>query len=132
MVAVIGLAQAAFGFRPDGESAVRPLQPTVTDAAIVVLLYALAVCRPRRQSLAGPVLCLIGSGIAIHGWTFTYRGVILLLAVAALGATFVAAWVLGDSVAYRRAYHASLEERLASAERARERCVPRLRTYCSP
>jgi signal transduction histidine kinase len=121
IAAVIGLAQAAFGFRPGGESAVRPLQPTVTDAAIVVLLYTLAAYRPRRQSLTGLLLCLIGSGIAIYGWTFTYRGVtLLLLAVAALGATFVAAWVLGDSTAYRRAYYASLEERLASAERARD------------
>jgi signal transduction histidine kinase len=121
MVAVIGLAQAAFGFRPDGESAVRPLQPTVTDAAIVVLLYTLAAYRPRRQSLTGLVLCLIGSGIAIYGWTFAYHGVtLLLLAVAALGATFVAAWVLGDSTAHRRAYYVSLEERLASAERARD------------
>jgi signal transduction histidine kinase len=121
MVAVIGLAQAAFGFRPDGESAVRPLQPTVTDAAIVVLLYTLAAYRPRRQSLTGLVLCLIGSGIAIYGWTFAYHGVtLLLLAIAALGATFVAAWVLGDSTAYRRAYFVSLEERLASAERARD------------
>jgi signal transduction histidine kinase len=119
MAAVIGLAQAAFGFRPDGQAAVRPLQPTVTDVAIVVLLYTLAVYRPRRQSLAGLALCLIGSGIAIYGWAFTYRSVsVPLLAIAALGATFVAAWVLGDSTAYRRAYYVSLEERLASAERA--------------
>jgi signal transduction histidine kinase len=119
MVAVIGMAQAAFGFRPDGEPVVRPLQPTVTDAAIVVLLYTLAAYRPRRESLAGLALCLIGSGIAIYGWTFAYRSVsVLLLAIAALGATFVAAWVLGDSTAYRRAYYVSLEERLASAERA--------------
>ena len=94
------------------------LQPTLTDAAIVVLLYTLAAYRPRRQSLTGLLFCLIGSGIAIYGWTFTYRG-LTLLAVAALGATFVATWVLGDSTAYRRVYYVSLEERLASAERAR-------------
>jgi signal transduction histidine kinase len=121
MVAAVGLAQAAFGFRPDGGPAVGPLQPTVTDAAIVVLLYTLAAYRPRRQSFAGLALCLIGSGIALHGWTFAYRSVsILLLAIAALGATFVATWVLGDSTAYRRAYYVSLEERLAAAERARD------------
>jgi signal transduction histidine kinase len=120
-VAVIGLAQAAFGFRPGGEAPVRPLEPTVTDVAILVLLYTLAASRPRRQSLAGLALCLAGSGIAIYGWTFTYRGVnFLLLAAAALSATFIAAWVLGDSTAYRRAYYASLEERVASAERARD------------
>ncbi|HEX8008355.1 MAG TPA: histidine kinase, partial [Trebonia sp.] len=121
MVAAVGLAQAAFGFRPDGESAVGPLQPTVTDAAIVVLLYTLAAYRPRRESLTGLALCLIGSGIALYGWTFAYRSVsILLLAIAALGATFVATWVLGDSTAYRRTYYVSLEERLAAAERARD------------
>jgi signal transduction histidine kinase len=119
MVAAVGLAQAVYGFRPDGGPPVGWLQPTVTDAAIVVLLYTLAVYRPRRQSLAGLALCLIGSGIAIYGWAFTYRSVsVPLLAIAALGATFVAAWVLGDSTAYRRAYFVSLEERLASAERA--------------
>jgi signal transduction histidine kinase len=119
MVAAVGLTQAAFGFRPGGEPVVRPLQPTVMDVAIVVLLYTLAAYRPRRESLTGLALCLIGSGIAISGWTFTYRSVtILLLAIAALGATFVATWVLGDSTAYRRAYYVSLEERLASAERA--------------
>jgi signal transduction histidine kinase len=44
----------------------------------------------------------------------------LLLAVAALSATFITAWVLGDATANRRAYYASLEERLAFAERARD------------
>ena len=118
IAAVIGLSQAAVGFQANGGPAVRPLQPTVTDAAILVLLYTLAAYRPRRQSLTGLLVCLIGSGVAIHGWTFTYRGM-TLLAVAALGATFGAAWVLGDSAAYRRAYYVSLEDRLASAERAR-------------
>jgi signal transduction histidine kinase len=119
--AVIGLAQAAFGFRPDGEPPIRALEPTVTDIAILVLLYTLAARRPRRQSLAGLALCLAGSGIAIYGWAFTYRGVnFLLLAVAALSATFITAWVLGDATANRRAYYTSLEERLAFAERARD------------
>lgn len=40
--------------------------------------------------------------------------------MAALGATCTAAWLLGDSVSYRRAYYTSLEERLAAAERARD------------
>jgi signal transduction histidine kinase len=118
MVAILGLAQAALGFRPGGSAAVPALQPTMTDAAIVVLLYTLAARRPRRESLAGLALCLAGSGIAIYGWAFAHRSAgLLLLAVAALGATFTAAWVLGDSAAYRRAHYLSLEERLASAER---------------
>ena len=49
---------------------------------------------------------------------FLPRGGLALLAVTALATTFVATWVLGDSAAYRRAYYMSIEERLASAERA--------------
>ena len=121
LAAVIGLAQAGFGFRPGGEPPVRWLQPTVTDAAIVVLLYTLAAYRTRRVALAGLLVCLAGSGLAISGWSFaSHSAILLLLAVAALGATFTAAWLLGDSVSYRRAYYASLEGRLAAAERARD------------
>jgi signal transduction histidine kinase len=121
LAAVVGLAQAAYGFRAGGQPAVRWLQPTVTDAAIVVLLYTLAAYRTRRVALAGLLVCLAGSGLAISGWSFADQSVaLLLLAVAALGATFTAAWLLGDSASYRRAYYASLEERLAAAERARD------------
>lgn len=121
VVAVIGLAQAIGGFRPAGDPLVRALQPTVTDAAIVVLLYTLAAYRPRRVSLPGLALCVAGSALAISRWRFAQESVsVSLLAVAALGATFVATWVLGDSTAYRRAYYFSLEERLAAAERARD------------
>jgi signal transduction histidine kinase len=121
LAAAVGLAQAAYGFRPTGEAPVRSLQPTVTDAAIVVLLYTLAAHRTRRVSLAGLALCLAGSALAVSGWAFAGRSEsLLLLAAAALGATFVAAWLLGDSASYRRAYYVSLEERVASAERARD------------
>src|SRR5581483_3163274 len=44
-------------------------------------------------------------------------GVILLLSIAAVGVTLLAAWVLGDSAAYRKTYYVSLEQRLAAAER---------------
>jgi signal transduction histidine kinase len=120
-VAVIGIAQAIGGFSPDGQAPVSGLQPTVTDAAVVVLLYTLAAYQPRRTSLAGLVLCLAGSAIAISRWRFAHTSLnVLLLAVAALGATFVATWVLGDSTAYRHAYYRSLEDKLAAAERARD------------
>jgi signal transduction histidine kinase len=116
--AVIGLAQAVYGFR---QAPVRALEPTFTDLAIVVLLYTLAACRPRRESLAGLALCLAGSAIAIRGWTPGHQAVsLLLITVAAAGATFTGTWVLGDSVRYRRAYYRSLEDKLAAAERARD------------
>jgi signal transduction histidine kinase len=116
--AVIGLAQAVYGFR---QAPVRALEPTFTDLAILVLLYTLAACRPRRESLAGLALCLAGSAIAIKGWTPGDQAVsLLLITVAAAGATFTGTWVLGDSVRYRRAYYRSLEDKLAAAERARD------------
>jgi signal transduction histidine kinase len=116
--AAIGLAQAFYGFQQAPE---RWLQPTVMDAAILVLLYTLAAYRPRRESLAGLAVCLAGAGIAIAGWTPGHQSVsLLLLAIAAGGATFVATWVIGDSTNYRRAYYRSLEDRLAAAERTRD------------
>ena len=121
LVVVIGVAQASVGFAPNGAPPVRALQPTVTDAAILVLLYTLAAYRPRRESLAGLALCLAGSAIVIYRWAPAEHSLsIQLLASAALGATLVATWVVGDSVAYRRAYYVSLEERLTTAERARD------------
>jgi signal transduction histidine kinase len=128
LVAGIGVAQAIFGFRPNSDPPVRALQPTVTDLAIVILLYTLAASRPRRISLAGLAICLAGSAIAIARWTYSSRSTaVLLLAVAALGATMLTAWVLGDSTAYRRAYYVSLEDRLAAAERARDLELKRAR-----
>jgi len=116
--AVIGLSQAAYGFQ---QSPVRALEPTITDLAIPVLLYTLAARRPRPESLAGLALCLAGAAIAIAGWTPAHQAVsLLLITVAAAGATFVGTWVLGDSVRYRRAYYRSLEDKLAAAERARD------------
>lgn len=121
LAAAVWLAQAGYGFQPGGRPPVRWLQPTVTDTAVIVLLYTLAAYRTRRVALAGLLICLAGAGLAISGWSFAgHSTALLLLAVAALGATFTAAWLLGDSMSYRRAYYASLEERLAAAERARD------------
>jgi signal transduction histidine kinase len=121
LAAVIGLAQALLGFRSTGDPPVRALQPAMTDAAIVVLLYTLATGRPRRVSLAGLVACLAGSALAVSRWSYGQRSTtVFLLAIAALTATFTTAWVLGDSAGYRRAYYVSLEERLSAAERTRD------------
>jgi signal transduction histidine kinase len=95
----------------------------MADLAIAVLLYTLAAYRPRRISLAALAVCLLGVAVTIVRWApahAAHSGGLLLLAAAALGATVLAAWVLGDSMAYRRAYYGELEDRLAVAERARE------------
>jgi signal transduction histidine kinase len=122
--ALIGAAQLAFGVRPGGgDPPVRALEPTMADLAIAVLLYTLAAYRPRRISLAGLAVCLLGAAVAVARWApahTAHSGGLLLLAGAGLGATVLTAWVLGDSMAYRRAYYTGLEDRLAVAERTRE------------
>jgi signal transduction histidine kinase len=122
--AVIGAAQIAFGVGP-GQAPVFALQPTNADLAILVLLYTLAAYRPRPVSIAGLVVCLLGSAVAIARWSPAHGAHptgALFGAAAGLGGLTLAAWVLGDSVAYRyrRAYYASLEERAARAEAERD------------
>ena len=117
VAAVIGAAQIAFGVGP-GQATVFALQPTNTDVVILVLLYSVAVYRPRRISITGLVVCLLGSAVAITRWSpahGTHPTGALFGAAAGLGGLTLAAWVLGDSVAYRyrRAYYASLEDRAA-------------------
>jgi signal transduction histidine kinase len=101
-------AQAAFG-----------LQPGITDLAIVVLLYALAASRPRRISVPGLVVCLLALAVAVTRSAPAYQGP-LWAAVVGAGGLALTAWVLGDSMALRRAYYASLEERAARAEAERD------------
>jgi len=124
VVALLAAAQLVFGLQPaDGDPPVRALGPTVADLAIVVLLYTLAAYQPRRISLAGLAVCLLGAAVAIARWApvhAAHSGGLLLVAGAGLGATILTAWVLGDSMAYRRAYYTGLEDRLAVAERTRE------------
>jgi signal transduction histidine kinase len=124
VAALIGAAQLIFGVRPGGgDPPVRALGPTVADLAIAVLLYTLAAYRPRRVSLAGLAVCLLAVAVAVARWApvhAAHSGGLLLLAGAGLGATVLTAWVLGDSMAYRRAYYTGLEDRLAVAERTRE------------
>jgi signal transduction histidine kinase len=104
----LGTAQLALG---------QP--PGMADLAIVALLYTLAATRPRRISVAGLAVCLLGSGVAIARWAQAYPGPLDAL-VAGAGGLALTAWVLGDSMAYRRAYFASLEERAARLEAERD------------
>src|SRR5580692_6600387 len=122
--AAIGAAQLAFGLQTGAPPPVAFLQPTMTDLAIPVLLYTLAAYRPRRISIAGLALCLVGSAVAITRWapagTAPPGGVVA--AAAGLAGVALTAWVLGDSVAYRyrRAKYAAAEERAARLEAERD------------
>jgi signal transduction histidine kinase len=96
-------------------------RPIGTDLAVPVLLYTLAAYQPRRHSLTGLAICLAGSimGVLIwaHGIGIARK---IFAALVIFGGTALVAWVLGDSMHYRRAYYLSLEERAARAEAERD------------
>ena len=124
VAAVIGGTQIAFGVE-SGQAPVFALQPTNTDLVILVLLYTLAAHRPRRVSITGLAVCLLGAAAAIARWSPAngpHPAGALFGAAAGLGGLTLTAWVLGDSVAYRyrRVYYASLEERAARLEAERD------------
>jgi signal transduction histidine kinase len=117
----IGVVQVAIGIGPTFTDS--PLQPTFADVGILILLYTLAAERARRVSLPGLAACVVLFAVALARWNpgthpghaaeFFVIGLISLLVP-------VSAWVLGDSMGYRRAYSAALEERAARAERERD------------
>ena len=124
VAAVLVAAQVFLGLHPSNANPpVRALEPSLIDVVIVILLYTLAAYRPRRVSLTGLAVCLAGAAIAIARYAPLHtsnNGIWLLLIAVTIAATLISSWVLGDAAAYRRAYYVSLEERLASAERARD------------
>jgi signal transduction histidine kinase len=98
-------------------------RPFGSDIAILILLYTLAAYRPRRISVTGVAVCLVGAIVAIARWA-PLRPV---GTPARLGEMFLffavptaLAWVLGDSTRYRRGYYRALEERAARLERERD------------
>jgi len=97
-------------------------RPLGTDLAILILLYTLAAYRPRRVSLAGLVVCLAGAFVAVARWVPAQTGLVqkVLLAGVIFSGTALVAWVLGDSMRYRRAYLTALEDRAARLERERD------------
>jgi signal transduction histidine kinase len=97
--------------------------PSGSDLAIVVLLYTLAAYRPRRVSVAGLGICILGSAVAIVRWShplhITELGWIFVGSIMFTGPALIA-WVLGDSMRYRRAYLLALEDRAARLEAERD------------
>jgi signal transduction histidine kinase len=96
--------------------------PIGSDLAILLLLYTLAAYRPRRVSAAGLAVCLIGAVTAVGVWGPHGVGAVdrVLLAAVLFSGTALVAWVLGDSMRYRRAYLTALEDRAARLERERD------------
>src|SRR5215469_16210362 len=111
VAAVAGALQLVFFNRPLG-----------TDLSLLILLYTLAAYRPRRVSLPGLCVCLVGAFVAVARWTPSETGLVdqVLLAGVIFSGTALVAWVLGDSMRYRRAYLTALEDRAARLERERD------------
>jgi signal transduction histidine kinase len=125
VAAGIGVAQVTFGVQYGALPQAFALQPTNADVAIPVMLYTLAAYRPRRVSIAGLAVCLLGSATAVARWApahHAYAGSSVLVAAVGLGGVTLGAWVLGDSVAYRyrRAYYAVVEARAAQLQAERD------------
>jgi signal transduction histidine kinase len=96
--------------------------PLPTDIAMVVLLYTVAAYRPRRASVPALLLCLAGAVAAVMVWmpsggsNFVPH---LAYATALFWGCSLLAWVLGDSMRYRRGYYSGLEDRAARLEAER-------------
>ncbi|HEY9243009.1 MAG TPA: histidine kinase, partial [Streptosporangiaceae bacterium] len=98
------------------------IRANVIDVAIVILLYTLAAYRPRRLSLPGLGVCLIGAVVAMAVWR-PITGTLLnwlITGTIIFAGPCLTAWVLGDSMRYRRAYYTALEDRAARLERERD------------
>ncbi len=100
------------------------LRPAPPDLTILVLLYTLAAYTTRRLSVIGLGICLLGSAAELER---LYAHVIqthlpnwLLMGATLFAGPSLIEWVLGDSMRYRRAYYANLEERAARLERDKD------------
>jgi signal transduction histidine kinase len=104
-----------------------------SDLAIPIALYGLAAYRRRRESLIGLGACLLGVvvlTIRLHsnsvqqgngGQPDDLRKILMWTIVfCAFCAPMVVAWVMGDSMQYRRAYYVELEERARRLEMERD------------
>ena len=98
-------------------------RPTGADLAVLVVLYTLAACRPRRISLRGLAICLAGAATATWRWhpVHPVDGLYTVgVETALFGGPVLLAWLLGDSARWRRGYYQALEEKAARLERERD------------
>lgn len=97
--------------------------PIASDLSVIVLLYTLAAYRPRRLSVPGLAVCLLGCVLAIARWAPAHA-ITSGYALGAIAAVFcgppLSAWLLGDLMHWRRGYYQALEERAARLERERD------------
>ena len=98
--------------------------PIDSDVSVLVALYTLAAYRPRRISVPGLLVCLVGSAIAIATWLSGRHARFSWFEFGAVTALFcgpaLLAWLLGDSMRWRRGFYQALEERAARLEAERD------------
>jgi signal transduction histidine kinase len=99
---------------------VTDVRPNPANIAMLVIIYSVAANGARWASrfaliggLAAPIMDHFRWREYLSGWDSVTE--IVLLTV-----FFALAWILGDSLRTRRAYHAELEERAARLEKERE------------
>jgi signal transduction histidine kinase len=117
------VAAFAIGITVGALQVLLDIQVNSIDLVIVVLLYTLAAYGRRRASLAGLAICVAGSAAAVARWApssqLSLAHWVMIGFIMFAGSSLIA-WVLGDSVRYRRAYYSSLEDRAARLERERD------------
>jgi DNA-binding NarL/FixJ family response regulator len=87
-------------------------RPVGADLSVLIVLYTLAACRPRRISLRGLAICLAGAAVATWRWhpVHPVDGLYTVgVETALFGGPVLLAWLLGDSARWRRGYYQALE-----------------------
>jgi signal transduction histidine kinase len=120
LIGSFGTLQLAFGY---------PI--LFSDFAVPIAIYSIAAYRPRNVSVPALLLSLIGAGAAMNVWFWANvtahsgeQGYRLLFVFGLLYGLMISpllvAWLLGDSMQYRRAYYVSLEDKANRLERERD------------
>ncbi|HEV2639795.1 MAG TPA: histidine kinase [Actinocrinis sp.] len=102
-----------------------------SDFAVPIAVYSIAAYRPRKYSVPALLISLIGTGAAMLSWFWTnierqshldsYKlYVVGALVYGLMISPMLIAWILGDSMQYRRAYYVSLEDKANRLERERD------------
>jgi signal transduction histidine kinase len=96
--------------------------PTTADVSILILLYTLAVSRPRRTSAPALAICVVGAAVASVRWRVAGDSTPwqVLLVMGLFSTPALLTWLVADSVRWRRGYYAALEEKAHRLERERD------------
>ncbi len=116
------VAAFAIGVAVGAVQVLLDIHVNLIDVVILILLYTLAAYCQRRVSVAGLAVCLAGSAVAVARWAPSGLSLMHWLMIGSImfaGSSLIA-WVLGDSMRYRRGYYAALEDRAARLERERD------------